>query len=127
MAPEEFEAAIARLPRWILLLAAGGTAVAGVFLRIAVAGGFLLGAIAAYFNFRLIERAVNRVARQAVQGAGKARSRWLLIQFAGLVFGAFVIIRYSGFSLVAAFAGFMVCPGAVVLEIIYELLNYDHS
>ncbi len=127
MAQEEFEAAIARLPRWILLLAVAGTAAAGVFVGIAGAGGFLLGSIAAYFNFRLIERAVNRVAREAVGGSGKARSPWLLIQFAGLVFGAFVIIRYSGFSLAAAFAGFMVCPAAVVLEIVYELLNYDHS
>lgn len=127
MAPEEFEAAIARLPRWILLLAALGTGAAGAFLGIAAAGGFLLGAIGAYFNFRLVERAVNRLAREVAMGSRKRRGRWVLIQFAGLVLGAFVIIKYSGFNLVAAFAGFLVCPAAVVLEIVYELVNYDHS
>jgi hypothetical protein len=125
--PDEFEAAIARLPRWILGLAAIGTAIAGPFLGLAYAGGFLLGAIGAYFNFRLVERAVNRVARDAVGGDAKKRSNLLLIQFAGLVLGAFVIIRYSGFNLPAAFVGFLVCPAAVVLEIVYELVTYEHS
>ncbi len=127
MRPEEFEAAIARLPRWILGLSAAGAAAAGPFFGLEAAGGFLLGAIGAYFNFRLIERAVNRVARDATGGAGRKRGNWLLVQFAGLVLGAFVIIRYSGFNLTAAFTGFLVCPVAVILEIVYELLNYDHS
>jgi hypothetical protein len=29
--------------------------------------------------------------------------------------------------MLAAFAGFLVCPAAVVLEILYELVTYDHS
>ena len=39
----------------------------------------------------------------------------------------FVIIKYSGFSMAAAFFGFLVCPAAVVLEIVYELVTYEHS
>ena len=130
-----FENAIARLPRWILLLASIGTAVAASFFGIAAAGGFLAGSIAAWVNLRIVERTVNRVARLSAEkeakpdtpGPGGGTGTWLLIQFTGLVLGAFVILRYSGFSMAAAFCGFLVCPAAVVLEIIYELVTYEHS
>ncbi|MGD1069533.1 MAG: hypothetical protein ABSB15_05275 [Bryobacteraceae bacterium] len=130
-----FENAIARLPRWILLLAACGTAIAGSFFGLSSAAGFLAGSIAAYVNFRIVERTVNRVARLAGEGAansgasrpGGRTGAWLLFQFLSLVLGAFVILRYSGFSMAAAFCGFLVCPAAVVLEIIFELVTYDHS
>ena len=44
-----------------------------------------------------------------------------------LVLGAFVILRISGFSVLAVLCGFLVCPAAVILEIVYELLKYEHS
>jgi hypothetical protein len=123
-----FERAIARLPRWILLLAVAGTAIAAVFFGSAAAGGYLAGSIAAWINLRIVERTVDRVARLAgTAKPGRGTGTWLLIQFAGLVLGAFVILRYSGFSMAAAFCGFLVCPAAVVLEIIYELVTYEHS
>ncbi len=125
MIPEQFDAAVARLPRWLLSLAVVGTVVAGSFRGINAAGGFMVGAIAAWFNLRLVEKAVNRLAREAVQNPGKRRRVGVLIRFAGLVLGAFVIIKYSGFSMVAALFGFLVCPGAVIVEIVYELVNYD--
>jgi hypothetical protein len=125
METEQFEAAIARLPRLILALSLIGTLGLGSICGIAQAGGFLLGALAAYFNFRLIERAVNRIA--AAPQPARQRGVGLLIQFAGLVLGGFVIIKYSGFSMAAAFFGFLVCPAAVVLEIVYELVTYEHS
>jgi len=126
-----FEQAIARMPRWILALAVVGTAVAGIFLGGAVAGGFLMGSIAAYVNFRMIERAVNRAARLSMEPGtkppGKGTGVWVLIQFGGLILGAFVILRSSGFSLTAAICGFFVCPAAALIEIVYELVTYDHS
>jgi hypothetical protein len=125
MQPDQFESAIARLPRWLLGLAALGTVVSGSFWGIAHAGGFLFGSLAAYLNFRLLERAVNRLAVSAQ--AGEKRRPSILVPFAGLVLGAFVIIKYSGFSMAAAFVGFLVCPAAVILEIVYELVTYEHS
>lgn len=130
-----FEKAIARLPRWILLLALAGTAIAAGLFGMAAAGGFLAGSIAAWANLRMIERTVNRVARAAGENAvgpdtakpGGRTGVWLLIQFTGLVLGAFVILKYSGFSMAAAFCGFLVCPAAAVVEIIFELVTYDHS
>jgi ATP synthase I subunit len=125
-----FEQAIARLPRWILILALCGAAATGWRGGLNWAGGFLVGALASYFNFRLIERAVNRVARMASAEPGSKRTGagiWVFIQFSALVLGAFVILRYSGFNMAAAFSGFFVCPVAAVLEILYELLTYGHS
>jgi hypothetical protein len=125
MQPEQFEAGIARLPRWLLALAVVGTIAAAVFRGFNAAGGFLFGSLAAYVNLRLVERAVNRITASAQ--SGKKRRTWLFIQFAALVFEAFVIMNFSGFSMAAAFFGFLVCPAAVVLEIVYELVKYDHS
>jgi hypothetical protein len=52
----------------------------------------------------------------------------LFLQLALFVLGAFVIIRFSGFNIVVALYGFLVCPAAVMLEAIYYLLlTYGHS
>ncbi len=130
MNPAEFDRAVARLPIWILALAVIGAALAGTSFGLRYAGGFLIGAIAAYFNFRIIERAVNRVSRLAESGASARAHRTglsLLIQFGIFVLGAFVILELSGFNLAAAFCGFLVCPAAVIVEIVYELIRYGHS
>lgn len=126
-----FEHAIARLPRWILALAAAGTILTGAFSGVAIAGGFLVGALGAYLNLRVIERAANRVTRvpdrplQDDEKPGAGTGVWILIQATGLILGAFVILRYSGFNVAAAFYGFLVCPAAVVLEIVYELVTLN--
>jgi hypothetical protein len=128
--PADFDKAIARLPAWIVALAIPGTVVAGFWCGIACAGGFLVGALAAYLNFRVIERAANRIARLAKEGSagtGRRTGVSLLIQFGIFVLGAFVILRFSGFNIAAAFCGFLVCPAAALLEIVYELFKYGHS
>ncbi len=112
----------------MLGLTVAGTLAAGSFRGLSAAGGFLMGALAAYFNFRLIERAANRIAGKSARKPRRGAGAWVLIQFAGLICGAFVIIKYSAFNMAAAFFGFFVCPAAVVLEIVYELVIYEsHS
>jgi len=126
----EFDKAIARLPAWIIALAILGAVGASFWCGIACAGGFLVGALAAYLNFRIIERTANRIARLAKEGSagtGRRTGLSLLIQFGIFVLGAFVILRFSGFNMAAAFCGFLVCPAAAILEIIYELFKYGHS
>jgi hypothetical protein len=95
-------------------------------------GGFLLGSLGAWVNLRLLIRAVDRIGRLAVNGNTKdvrpAQSGIVVfIQLMALVLGAFVILRLSGFNKIAVLCGFLVCPAAVILEILYELLKYDHS
>lgn len=126
----DFDNAIARLPAWILALAILGASAAGAWCGIGCAGGFLVGSLAAYLNFRIIERAANRIARLAKEGSAGTGGRTgavLVIQFGIFVLGAFVILRFSGFNMAAAFCGFLVCPAAAILEIVYELFKYGHS
>ena len=125
-----FEQSIDRIPRWMLGLALLGTVVSLIWWGLATAMGFLAGSAAAWLNFRLIEGAVNRISRLATNQQEKRASgsgKRIFIQFAFLILGAFVILRFSGFSVAAGFCGFLICPTAVILEMIYELFNYGHS
>ena len=126
-----FDEGIARLPKWMLGLGLVGSGVTGQFFGLSAAAGFLLGAGGAYINLRLIERFVDKLGRLAMRDKAaappKTRGIWLFVQFLGLVVGAFVILRVSGLNIVAALCGFLVCPAAVLLEILYELLTYGHS
>jgi hypothetical protein len=123
---QDFDRAIARLPKWMLLLAATGTIAASFLSGISAAGGYLMGSLASYLNLRVIERAVNRIARLASGGGEKPgrgiRAR-VFIQFSGLILASLVILNVSGFNRAAAFCGLFVCPAAVLLEIVYELIT----
>jgi hypothetical protein len=126
----EFERAIARLPLWILLLAVLGTAVAFLWFGLSAAGGYLLGSLGAWVNLRIIERAANRIAPSTGTDkppkSGPGAGVKVFIQFSGLVLAALVILKLSGFSVGAAFCGFLICPAAVILEIVYELVTFRH-
>jgi hypothetical protein len=118
------------VPRLIILLGLVGSGGAWYLGGLTYATAFLAGAGAAYFNFLLIERFVNGLVRRMVAEPLK-RPRVpglrLYFQLALFVLGAFVILRFSGFNLVVAFCGFLVCPAAVMLEAIYYLFTYGHS
>jgi hypothetical protein len=132
-----FDKGIARIPGLIGVLSVIGTVVAGRMGGLTYTGAFFIGAGAAYFNFRLLERFVNRLGElaQLAETASKtgpakpvkASGVLVFIQFALFVLGVFVILRLSGFNLVVALCGFLVCPAAVMLEILYELITYGHS
>jgi len=51
----------------------------------------------------------------------------MFAQFAIFAAIAFVILRFTGFNLMAALLGFLVCPAAALVEIVYELFTYGHS
>jgi hypothetical protein len=122
--------AVQRVPRLIGLLGLVGSGAAFYLGGLTYAAAFLVGAAAAYFNFLLIERFVNGLVRRMVAEPlkrPKAPGLRLYIQLALFVLGAFVILQFSGFNLVVAFCGFLVCPAAVMLEAIYFLFTYGHS
>ena len=121
MAEFDYNKAIARIPRWLLALASLGTVYCLFRYDVSIAGGFLLGALAAWVNLWLVVRAASRVT-ETDEERRTSRAGLLFIQFSGLVLGVFVIMQLSGFNTGAAFAGFFLCPAAAVLEIVYELL-----
>jgi hypothetical protein len=126
----DLDKGIARVPPLIAALGLIGSGLAWNIGGLSYAVSFLAGAAAAYFNFRLLERFVDRLGRQvAAEPANppKGAGIKLFLQFALFVLGAFVIIRLSGFNVVVALCGFLVCPAAVMLEILYELFTYGHS
>jgi hypothetical protein len=125
-----FDQGIARVSRIIVILGFAGAAVAGAMGGLRWAAAFFVGAGAAYFNFRVIERAVDRLGKLAGVAPAKppkASGVMMFIQFAAFAIGAFVILRLSGFNVAVALCGFLVCPAAVLIEICYELLTYEHS
>jgi hypothetical protein len=126
----DFDRAIARVPKLIALLGliGGGT----YWARNGLTDGssFLAGAVAAWLNFKLLERFVNRLGELALAQPGKAVKASgfrAFIPFAMVVAAVFVIIRLTGFNAAVALWGFLVCPAAVMLEILYELITYGHS
>jgi hypothetical protein len=126
----DLDQAVARVPLVIAVLGLTGAGVAWRFGGLPYATAFLVGAVAAYLNFRLIERFVKRLL-QALSAnpekPPKAAGFRLFLQLALFVAGAFVILRYSGFNIAVALYGFLVCPAAVMLEAIFYLLTYGHS
>jgi ATP synthase I subunit len=122
----DLDRGIARVPLLIAVLGLLGSGVAWRVGGVSYAGAFLVGATAAYFNFRLLQRFVNRLLQTAAAEPAKPRKGGglrLFIQFALFVLGTFVILRLSGFNVVVALCGFLVCPAAVMLEMIYQLFN----
>lgn len=130
MSGADYDRALARLPNWMAALGIIGTAAAARYAGLSGAAGFFLGAIAAWLNLRLIERAVDRILRAASASPGRVRAGSgvrIFAQFAVFAAIAFVILRFTGFNLMAALLGFLVCPAAALVEILYELFTYGHS
>ena len=86
-------------------------------------GGFLLGALASYFNFRWLTSLTNSLG-DAVAGKPPRKRMAVLMGLRYLILGAgaYVILNYSPLSLTAALAGLFVSVAAVILEAIFELV-----
>jgi hypothetical protein len=124
----DIDRAIARIPKWIVAIGVLGTGLAGILGGLPYLGSFCTGAAAALLNFWLIERFVNRLGAAAMSGTRPSRTGFrMFIRFLFIALGAFVILRFTGINIVVALLGFLVCPAAVILEIVYELIIYGHS
>lgn len=112
-----------RLGWWILCIALLGTAGAAYWGGWRWALGFLLGATASYWNFRVLRKIVDRLAAAAGAGGPPPKSRVfrVLLRFLLLGLGAFAILNYSEVSVTAALIGLFVSAAAVLVEILFEL------
>jgi hypothetical protein len=127
----DLDRALQRVPLLIAVLGLMGGGIAWHFGGISYSIAFITGAAAAYFNFRLIERFVVRLVGGMAENPAK-RPRFagfrIFLQLVLFLTVAFVILRFTGFSIVVAVYGFLVCPAAVMIEAIwYLILTYGHS
>ncbi len=117
---ERFERALGRISRMMLALAAAGAIGAAAWRGWSWGAGFAAGALAGWLNYRILKRMVNALGSRRPDRTGvavMAGARYLLLGGA-----AYVTLRYSRISLPAALAGLFVPAGAVILEILFELI-----
>lgn len=100
-------------------LAAIGAALFGYFQGPKPALAFLIGALAAWSNFRSWRRLIESLGESAAGRAkppGFGSALLILLRLAIVAGGAFVVLRYSKESLIALLAGLFVSSAAVLLE-----------
>ncbi len=125
----DVEEAIARLPRWMLLFVGIGVAPCYMHGGLPWTAGFLVGAVASYWNFRGIRHVVDTLARKAAEASDDTGPRprassavfRVVLRFVLLGVGVFAILRVSEISVTAVLLGLFVSVAAVLLEILYEL------
>src|SRR5579864_4741372 len=117
-----FDAALRRIARWTIALAAAGCLVSLSLRGWKWALPFLLGAGASWLNFRWLKRVVDALAG-AAQAKPRARFAVLIgLRYLLLAAGAYAIVNFTALSLPGALTGLFVPVGAVILEIIFELI-----
>ena len=117
-----YERALRRVYRWMLAVGAAG-ALAGVALRGWRWGlAFLLGAAAAYLNFYWLHQGVEALGEN-VRPTRKRVLALVALRYLILGAGAYVIVKIFGIQVVALLIGLFVPLAAIILEILFELVN----
>ena len=114
-----FERAAWRIGRIMIVIGSLGTGVALVARGWKWGAGFLLGAAISGLNYNWLYKLV------ASLGSGDMpRHRGVVLGFRYLILGigAYVILRLSGISLMAAMAGVFVLTAAVFVEVVFEIV-----
>lgn len=121
-ASEDFyHRAVARILRFLGLLAVAGTGVAFAWKGWRGAAGFALGAALAWINFVWLKRIADAMGSSDVKVSARSAfffgSRYLIL---GAV--AYVILRFTNLSTRATLTGLFVSLGAVLAEIVFEIV-----
>jgi hypothetical protein len=119
-----YAGAIRRIVRILLILVLIITPPVGLFYGIAAGGGFFLGALLSWFNFKSLARSVEGLGERIVEAHSRERGSAVVLRFllryvlVGIV--AYAIFRGS----LQAFRGFLfgLClpVGAMLIEAAYE-------
>jgi hypothetical protein len=112
-----------RVPRWILVVGAVGTPIAGIYAGPLGALGFFLGAAGSWWNYKHLQRVVKELAiaaaeRKSPNGARLALGVFLRLLVVGGL--AIVILTYTKVRPVAFLVGLFASCFAIILEILYE-------
>jgi|SRR5581483_667320 len=114
----DVSAALTRIRKLIGAFGVGGVLAAFAWRGWTAGGGFALGAVISWLNFRWLHQIVEALGGKGVRKrlAVVAGLRYLLLGGA-----AYAILRFSKISRPAALAGLFVTAAAVVVEIVFEL------
>lgn len=115
-----FDRALQRISKAMFAIGAGGAIAAAAWRGWAWGAGFAVGALASWMNFRWLKQIVDAL-------SGKRPTRARVAVLAGLRYlllggGAYVILHYSRISLHAFLTGLFVAAGAVIVEILFQLV-----
>jgi hypothetical protein len=118
---EFYQRAVARILKFLGLLAFSGTVVCFTWKGWRAAAGFALGAALAWINFLWLKRIADSVGASNVKASAPSAfffgSRYLIL---GVV--AYVILRFTNISTPATLVGLFVSLGAVLAEIVFEIV-----
>jgi small-conductance mechanosensitive channel len=120
-----YEAALTRIPRFMIWLAVVFAAVVWLRFGWRVALGFACGCTVAYLNFYWLERVVIALADRATssgqpQSSGGIVLRFLLRYFL-MALAGYAIFSVSPASLYGLFAGLFLPVAAIACEAVYEV------
>src|SRR3954453_22559454 len=115
-----FERALERIGKAAVAIAAGGLIFATVWRGWTWGAGFALGAVASWWNFRLIKQVVDALGQS--RPTPKRVAILAGLRYALLGGGAYVILHYSPVSMMATLIGLFVSVAAVIFEICFELV-----
>lgn len=126
--PGFYARALARMPRWIVLMAAAALPFMWWRGGALWAASFVTGAIGGYWNYVGVCRIAQRLS-QTVARTGRAPRSGMssLLRLLFIAAAVFVIIRFTNINLAAAFLGLFTPVAAVMAEILYELAAERHS
>ena len=117
--------AVARIPRFMFLLAVILSTAAWLRFGWKIALGFACGCAIAYLNFHWLERVVSALADRATQSGYPQSSGGVVFRFLMRYFlmalAAYAIFSVSPASLYGLFAGLFLPVAGIACEAIYEL------
>jgi hypothetical protein len=114
--------AVARILKSIALLAGGGTLVALVWSGWKWGAGFAFGAGIAWVNFLMLKKMTDSLGATGRKPPSTGSVVFLGSRYLVLGGVAYVILRFTSISMPAALAGLFVSLGAVLAEILFELV-----
>jgi small-conductance mechanosensitive channel len=120
-----YAGAVARIPRFMILLAVVFTAAAWLHFGWRIALGFACGCAIAYLNFHWLERVVSgvadRVTRTGQPQSGRGVVIRFLLRYLLMALAAYAIFSVSPASLYGLFAGLFLPVAGIACEAVYEV------
>lgn len=116
--------ALERIKRFMLVIGAAATVIAGLTWGWRIGVGVLLGCVLAWLNFHWLKQAVSALADRATSTGQSQSSRGMvarfLLRYALIAVAAYAIFRVSKPSLYGLLGGLFLTVAAILCEAVYE-------